>query len=80
MLRITTTKHAIGVFIDLKKAFNKVDHGILNNKLKHYGVRGVASDWVKSYLSNKNNLSVLMGVFRSRSYSLLLVEFRRGQF
>ena len=40
-------KHAIGVFIDLKKAFDTVDHGILIKKLKHYGVRGVASDWVK---------------------------------
>ena len=41
MLRITK-KHAIGVFIDLKKAFDKVDHGILITKLKHYGVRGEA--------------------------------------
>ena len=46
-------KHAIGVFIDLKKEFDTVDHGILIKKLKHYGVRGVASDWVKSYLSNR---------------------------
>ena len=52
MLRITK-KHAIGVFIDHKKAFDTVDHGILIKKMKHYGVRGVASDWVKSYLSNR---------------------------
>ena len=46
-------KHAIGVFIDLKKALDTVDHGILIKKWKLCGVRGVASDWIKSYLSNK---------------------------
>ena len=48
-------KHAIGVFINLKKAFDMytVDHRILIKKLEHYGVRGAASDWLKSYLSNR---------------------------
>ena len=46
-------KHAIGVFIDLKKAFDTVDHRILIKKLEHYGVRGAASDWLKSYFSNR---------------------------
>ena len=68
-------KHAIGVFIDLKKAFDTVDHGILIKKLKHCWVRGVASDWVKSYLSNRKQfvkidgcsselLSVICGVLQ----------------
>ena len=71
-------KHAIGVFIDLKKAFDTVDHRILIKKLKHYGVRGVASDWVKSYLSNRKQFVNIMGVLRS--YSVSFVGFRRGQF
>ena len=40
-------KHAIGVFIDRKKAFDTVDHEILIKKKYVYGVRGVGNDWIK---------------------------------
>ena len=50
-----------GVFVDLQKAFDTVDHQILLAKLNRYGIRGVSNDWFKSYLSNRNQYVSING-------------------
>ena len=44
---------ACGVFLDFQKALDTVNHKILLTKMEYHGIKGLASDWFKSYLANR---------------------------
>ena len=54
MSSINDGEIVLGVFLDLSKAFDTVNHDILLKKLHKYGIRGVVYDWFVSYLSERS--------------------------
>ena len=59
---INDKRYGCGIFIYLCRAFDTVNHDILLRKLEHYGIRGKAQIWFRSYLTNRKQYVSLNGV------------------
>ena len=64
-------KYSCGIFIDLQKAFDTVNHSILLRKLQHYGVRGIVNDWFRSYLSNRIQTTQIGGKVSDKEATII---------
>ena len=64
-------KYTANIFIDLKKAFDTVDHDILLAKLRKYGVDNLELAWFTSYLTNRKQFcKVKRDMFQNYRYSM----------
>lgn len=61
---LNNKQQPIALFFDLSRAFDTVDHNLLLEKLFRFGIRGVAHEWITSYLNNRKQ-AVVIGSYQS---------------
>ena len=63
---IEKKQFTIGIFVDLSKAFDTLNHSNLLQKLSNYGIRGLANDWFQSYLNSREQYVNFNNVLSNR--------------
>jgi hypothetical protein len=69
---IDNRQNVCAIFMDLTKAFDYVDHGLLLHKLYHCGIRGVAYNLFESYLSNRVQQTAIKSISKQ---DLIIKEY-----
>src|SRR6218665_2310329 len=59
---MNSNKYSLGVFFDISKAFDTVNHALLINKLEYYSIPGVAKQWFVDYLRHRSQFVSLRGI------------------
>ena len=75
---IDSGKVIVGVFLDLKKAFDTVDHEILLDKLNSYGINNNLHAWFESYLHNRSQFVSIITINLKPNTSLMV--YHKGQY
>ena len=69
-------KCALGILLDFQKAFDTVDRGILLDQLYFCGIRGIAREWLISYLSSRQQSVIYNG--HEYEYKMMIYGFPQG--
>ena len=64
--------YSLGMFVDFSKAFDTLDHNILLYKLQNLGIRGIAYNWLKSYLTERKQT---VRLYTEHSNEYILSDF-----
>lgn len=60
---LDNNEYAVGIFIDVAKAFDSVNHDILIKKMNNFGIRGISNKWFRSYLESRTQTVCCNGAY-----------------
>ena len=69
LLGLNDNEYTVASFIDLRKAFDTINHNILLQKLPHFGISIKAIQWIRNYLSNRKQKCTVNGI-SSREFNI----------
>lgn len=71
---IESKEHPAGIFCDISKAFDCMNHDILLKRMEEYGIRGLVLDWFKSFLTYRKQFVEIRQKQRTITSEVLSVE------